>query len=49
MQLTAGPEQLMYLFSKLPGLGIGQLGELHCIQDKDLRLRTLIDRLKDTA
>ena len=37
---TSGPDQLIYLFSKLPGLGTRSARRivLHLLQDKDLRL-----------
>ncbi|NRB10737.1 MAG: recombination protein RecR [Rickettsiaceae bacterium] len=45
------PEQLIYLFSKLPGLGTRSARRivLHLLQDKELRLRSLIDGLTDAA
>lgn len=48
---TSGPDQLIYLFSKLPGLGARSARRivLHLLQDKDLRLKGLIDGLQDAA
>ena len=48
---TSGPDQLIYLFSKLPGLGTRSARRivLHLLQDKDLRLKGLIDGLQDAA
>lgn len=46
---TSGPDQLIYLFSKLPGLGTRSARRivLHLLQDKDLRLKGLIEGLSD--
>jgi recombination protein RecR len=46
---TSGPDQLIYLFSKLPGLGTRSARRIviHLLQDKDLRLKGLIDGLQD--
>jgi len=51
MRKTTGPDQLIYLFSKLPGLGARSARRivLHLLQDKDLRLRGLIEGLEDAA
>ncbi|MFK7973734.1 MAG: recombination mediator RecR [Rickettsiaceae bacterium] len=51
MQKQSGPDQLIYLFSKLPGLGIRSARRivLHLLQDKDLRLKGLIHGLEDAA
>ncbi|PCJ29291.1 MAG: recombination protein RecR [Rickettsiales bacterium] len=51
MQKITGPDQLIYLFSKLPGLGARSARRivLHLLQDKDLRLSGLIDGLQDAA
>ena len=51
MRKTSGPDQLIYLFSKLPGLGARSARRivLHLLQDKDLRLRGLIEGLEDAA
>lgn len=51
MQKTTGPDQLIYLFSKLPGLGSRSARRivLHLLQDKDLRLKGLIEGLEDAA
>ena len=48
---TSGPDQLIYLFSKLPGLGTRSARRivLHLLQDKDLRLKGLIEGLQDAA
>lgn len=48
---TAGLDQLIYLFSKLPGLGARSARRivLHLLQDKDLRLKGLIEGLQDAA
>lgn len=47
MQKTNDIDQLIYLFSKLPGLGQRSARRiiLHLLQDKDVRLRGLIDSL----
>lgn len=49
MQRNSAPDQLIYLFSKLPGLGTRSARRivLHLLQDKDLRLRGLIEGLED--
>lgn len=46
-----GPDQLIYLFSKLPGLGTRSARRivLHLLQDKDLRLKGLIEGLQTAA
>ncbi len=51
MKKTTGPDQLIYLFSKLPGLGSRSARRivLHLLQDKDLRLKGLIEGLEDAA
>jgi recombination protein RecR len=51
MRKITGPEQLIYLFSKLPGLGNRSARRivLHLLQDKELRLRGLIEGLEDAA
>ena len=51
MQKTTGPDQLIYLFSKLPLLGTRSARRivLHLLQDKDLRLKGLIEGLEDAA
>ncbi len=51
MQKNSGLDQLIYLFSKLPGLGSRSARRivLHLLQNKDLRLRGLIDGLEDAA
>jgi recombination protein RecR len=48
---TSGPDQLIYLFSKLPGLGTRSARRivLHLLQDKDLRLKGLIEGLQDAS
>lgn len=48
---TSGPDQLVYLFSRLPGLGARSARRivLHLLQDKDLRLKGLIEGLQDAA
>jgi recombination protein RecR len=48
---TSGLDQLIYLFSKLPGLGTRSARRivLHLLQDKDLRLKGLIEGLQDAA
>ena len=48
---TSGLDQLIYLFSKLPGLGARSARRivLHLLQDKDLRLKGLIEGLQDAA
>ena len=49
MRKTSGLDQLIYLFSKLPGLGNRSARRivLHLLQDKDLRMRALIQGLED--
>ncbi len=44
----SGPDELIYLFSKLPGLGTRSARRivLHLLQDKDLRLKGLIEGLE---
>lgn len=51
MKKITGPEQLIYLFSKLPGLGTRSARRivLHLLQDKELRLKGLIEGLEDAA
>lgn len=51
MQKQSGPDQLIYLFSKLPGLGTRSARRivLHLLQNKDLRLNGLIQGLVDAA
>jgi recombination protein RecR len=51
MRKNSGPEQLIYLFSKLPGLGTRSARRivLHLLQDKELRLKGLIEGLEDAA
>jgi len=51
MQKNNGPDQLIYIFSKLPGLGTRSARRivLHLLQDKDLRLKGLIEGLEDAA
>lgn len=51
MQKTTGPDQLIYLFSKLPGLGTRSARRivLHLLQDKDLRLKGLIEGLEEAS
>jgi len=51
MRKTSGPDQLIYLFSKLPGLGTRSARRivLHLLQDKELRLKGLIEGLEDAA
>ena len=51
MQRNSGLDQLIYLFSKLPGLGARSARRivLHLLQDKDLRLKGLIEGLEDAA
>lgn len=51
MQKLTGPDQLIYLFSKLPGLGARSARRivLHLLQDKDLRLKGLIEGLEDAS
>lgn len=46
---NCGVEQLIYLFSKLPGLGTRSARRivLHLLQDKDIRLKGLIEGLND--
>lgn len=49
MQETRGLEQLIYLFSKLPGLGRRSARRivLHLLQDKEIRLESLIHGLTE--
>lgn len=49
MTSQCGVEQLIYLFSKLPGLGTRSARRivLHLLQDKDVRLKGLIQGLED--
>lgn len=49
MTRQGGVEQLIYLFSKLPGLGTRSARRivLHLLQDKDIRLKGLIQGLED--
>lgn len=51
MQKDFGPDTLIYLFSKLPGLGMRSARRivLHLLQDKDLRLNGLIQGLQEAA
>jgi recombination protein RecR len=51
MRKQSGLDQLIYLFSKLPGLGNRSARRivLHLLQDKDLRLPGLIQGLKDAS
>lgn len=51
MQKHTGPDQLIYLFSKLPGLGTRSARRivLHLLQDKELRLNGLIEGLELAA
>ena len=51
MRKTSGLDQLIYLFSKLPGLGNRSARRivLHLLQDKDLRMRALIQGLEDAS
>lgn len=51
MQKINGLDQLIYLFSKLPGLGTRSARRivLHLLQDKDMRLNGLIEGLEDAA
>ncbi len=51
MRKNSGPDQLIYLFSKLPGLGTRSARRivLHLLQDKELRLKGLIEGLEDAA
>jgi len=51
MQQTTGLDQLIYLFSKLPGLGTRSARRivLHLLQDKDLRLKGLIEGLEEAS
>jgi recombination protein RecR len=48
MQKKSGAEQLIYLFSKLPGLGSRSARRivLHLLQDKEVRLKGLIQGLE---
>jgi recombination protein RecR len=49
MSKISGLDQLIYIFSKLPGLGPRSARRiiLHLLQDKDFRLKGLIDNLQD--
>ena len=49
MTKNPGVEQLIYLFSKLPGFGTRSARRvvLHLLQDKDIRLKGLIEGLDD--
>lgn len=51
MQQNTGLQQLIYLFSRLPGLGTRSARRivLHLLQDKDIRLKGLIDGLELAA
>lgn len=51
MNKLSGPDQLIYLFSKLPGLGTRSARRivLHLLQDKDTRLNSLIHGLQDAS
>ena len=51
MQKSNGPDELIYLFSKLPGLGSRSARRivLHLLQDKELRLKGLIEGLQNAA
>ncbi len=51
MQQQSGLDQLIYLFSKLPGLGSRSARRivLHLLQDKDLRLKGLIEGLEEAS
>lgn len=51
MHKQSGLDQLIYLFSKLPGLGNRSARRvvLHLLQDKDMRLRGLIDGLQEAS
>ena len=51
MQKNNGPDELIYLFSKLPGLGARSARRivLHLLQNKELRLRGLIEGLQNAA
>jgi recombination protein RecR len=51
MNKQSGPDQLIYLFSKLPGLGTRSARRivLHLLQDGELRLNGLIQGLQDAA
>lgn len=51
MRKNSGPDELIYLFSKLPGLGTRSARRivLHLLQDKELRLRGLIEGLQNAA
>ena len=48
MQKNSGPDQLIYLFSKLPGLGTRSARRivLHLLQDKELRLKGFTIHIK---
>lgn len=51
MRKVNGPDQLIYLFSKLPGLGQRSARRivLHLLQDKDIRLKGLIEGLTNAS
>lgn len=51
MHKQSGLDQLIYLFSKLPGLGNRSARRivLHLLQDKDLRMRALIQGLEEAS
>ncbi|MDC0864621.1 recombination mediator RecR [Rickettsiaceae bacterium] len=51
MRKINGPDQLIYLFSKLPGLGQRSARRivLHLLQDKDIRLKGLIEGLTSAS
>lgn len=51
MSKSCGLDELIYLFSKLPGLGSRSARRivLHLLQDKDIRLHGLIDGLANAA
>lgn len=51
MRRVNGTDQLIYLFSKLPGLGQRSARRivLHLLQDKDVRLKGLIEGLTNAA
>lgn len=51
MKISKEIEQLIFLFSKLPGLGQRSARRivLHLLQDKDVRLRNLVEVLSTTS
>lgn len=51
MKSDYGPEQLIYLFSKLPGLGTRSARRivLHLLEDKEIRLKGLIEGLQEAS